>query len=154
VGHYAALGVEPDVSGDEIASAYRELARRYHPDVNPDDPDTEERFKEIQRAFEVLGNPEKRAKYDNTIRVMRRPRYDPNIEKVHINPPPERAGYGPLSHTIGRVVIIILVTVLVLICLAIFIPQEYPVEKAVLGWTCVIGLLGIVVLCCIARAKL
>lgn len=61
---YEVLGVPRDASADEIKSAYRRLARRYHPDVNPDDPQAEEKFKEIGNAYAVLSDPEKRARFD------------------------------------------------------------------------------------------
>lgn len=62
--YYAILGVSRDADSKEIRSAYRKLARQYHPDVNPGDSEAEERFKEINEAYEVLSDPEKRAKYD------------------------------------------------------------------------------------------
>ncbi len=62
--YYEVLGVGRDASQDEIKKAYRRLARRYHPDVNKDDPSAAERFKEIAEAYEVLGDPDKRARYD------------------------------------------------------------------------------------------
>lgn len=62
--HYETLGVERGASQEEIKRAYRNLARRYHPDANRDDPEAAERFKEIGRAYEVLSNPEKRQRYD------------------------------------------------------------------------------------------
>ena len=61
---YKVLGVEKKASQDDIRRAYRKLARKYHPDANPDDPDAESRFKEIQQAYEVLSNTEKRREYD------------------------------------------------------------------------------------------
>lgn len=61
---YATLGVHRNATDEEIKRAYRELARRYHPDSNPEDPQAEERFKEITAAYEVLRDPERRRRYD------------------------------------------------------------------------------------------
>jgi len=60
---YAVLGVSRDASADDIKRAYRRLARELHPDVNPD-PATQERFKEVTAAYEVLSDPAKRERYD------------------------------------------------------------------------------------------
>ena len=62
--YYQTLGVSEDAGQDEIRRAFRRLARKHHPDVNPGDPEAEERFKEINEAYEVLSDPEKRQKYD------------------------------------------------------------------------------------------
>jgi curved DNA-binding protein len=61
--YYETLGVSRDATADEIRSAYRKLARQYHPDVNKE-PGAEDRFKEIAEAYEVLRDPEKRERYD------------------------------------------------------------------------------------------
>lgn len=61
---YDVLGVDEDASKDEIKKAYRKLARKYHPDRNPDDPNAEEKFKEIQHAYSILSDEEKRQQYD------------------------------------------------------------------------------------------
>lgn len=63
--YYEVLGVDRGASADEIKKAYRRLARKYHPDVNKDDPQAAEKFKEISAAYAVLSDPEKRAAYDN-----------------------------------------------------------------------------------------
>jgi len=62
--YYAILGVSKTADEKEIKSAYRKLARKYHPDVNPGDKSAEEKFKEISEAHEVLSDPHKRAQYD------------------------------------------------------------------------------------------
>ncbi len=62
--YYQTLGVNKNAGEKEIKSAYRKLARKYHPDVNPNNKNAEARFKEINEAYEVLGDSQKRTKYD------------------------------------------------------------------------------------------
>jgi len=62
--YYQTLGVNKSANQDEIKKAYRKLAREFHPDVNPDDPNAEEKFKDINEAYQVLSDEEKRQKYD------------------------------------------------------------------------------------------
>jgi molecular chaperone DnaJ len=62
---YKVLGVSKKASDEEIKKAYRKLARKYHPDRNPDDPKAEEKFKEISAAHDTLADPEKRKEYDS-----------------------------------------------------------------------------------------
>ncbi len=62
--YYKTLGVERTASSDDIRTAFRKLARKYHPDVAKDKKQAEEKFKEINEAYEVLGDPDKRKKYD------------------------------------------------------------------------------------------
>jgi len=61
---YQVLGVKPDASADEIRKVYRKLAKEFHPDLNPGKPEAEARFKSISAAYDLLSDPEKRARYD------------------------------------------------------------------------------------------
>ena len=67
--YYALLGVPETASEQDITRAYRRLARELHPDVNPDKPEAEERFKEVSSAYDVLGDPAKRKEYDELRRL-------------------------------------------------------------------------------------
>src|SRR6201993_1045228 len=62
--YYEALGIKKNASSEEIRKAFRKLARKYHPDVNPGDKSAEEKFKEISEANDVLSDPKKRKIYD------------------------------------------------------------------------------------------
>lgn len=64
IDYYKVLGVDKGASQEDIRKAFKKLARKHHPDLNPNDPDAKRRFQEINEANEVLGDPEKRKKYD------------------------------------------------------------------------------------------
>ena len=82
---YRLLGVPRGTTDDDVRKAYRRLARKHHPDANPDDPHAEEHFKEIQQAYETLSNPKKRRAYDERSR-----------------PSPQRRAASPRVATGGR----------------------------------------------------
>ena len=65
IDYYKVLGVDKKASEDDIKKAYRKLARKLHPDLNPNDKDAHKKFQEINEANEVLSDPEKRKKYDS-----------------------------------------------------------------------------------------
>jgi len=81
--YYKILGVPRNATQAEIQKAFRDLARKYHPDLHPDDPDAKKKFQQIQKAFEVLNDPEKREMYD---------RYGASFETAG-------AGAGPYTRT-------------------------------------------------------
>ena len=88
---YNSLGVGRDASTDDIQKAYRRLARKYHPDVNPDDATAKKKFQEIQKAYEVLNDAEKREMYD---------RYGSSFETIGAGDP--RGGGGGASFALVR----------------------------------------------------
>ena len=73
---YSVLGVAKTASADEIKKAYRKLAKKLHPDMNPGDKKAEERFKEVSAAFEILGDPKRRSLYDEFGEISTRPGFD------------------------------------------------------------------------------
>ncbi len=101
---YRLLGVPREASQDDIRKAHRNLVRKHHPDANPNDPSSEDRFKEIQRAYEVLSDPERRREYDSKRRApprggSRRPRASAGrrTEGESAAPPP-----GDLSDLLSK----------------------------------------------------
>jgi molecular chaperone DnaJ len=87
---YAVLGVANDADGKTISRAYRKLARELHPDTHPDDPNAAERFKEVTAAYDVIGDPTKRAEYDEFRRAVAGTRSGPGDR------PARDGGDGPV----------------------------------------------------------
>src|SRR3954470_22168756 len=82
---YDTLGVSRTASQDEIQKAYRKLARKFHPDMNPDDAAAKKKFQDVQKAYETLGDPEKRKLYDQ---------FGPAYEQMAGGAGPQSSGGG------------------------------------------------------------
>jgi molecular chaperone DnaJ len=92
---YQLLELSREASQDDIRKAHRKLARKHHPDANPEDPRAEERFKQIQQAYEVLSNPEKRRKYDKELHTSSRANAGGSRARAG-----ERTGEAGTTHTV------------------------------------------------------
>lgn len=90
---YEILGVEKSVDQDQIKKAYRKMARKFHPDVNPGDKDAEEKFKEVGMAYEILSDPEKRQRYDQFGPAA----FKPGAGQGPGGFDPSQAGFGDIS---------------------------------------------------------
>src|SRR5262245_34529049 len=84
--YYQALGVARGASSDDIQKAYRKLAKKYHPDLNPDDKAAQKKFKEVQLAYDVLSDEKKRKMYDQ---------FGPAFEQIHQGGGPQWSGQMP-----------------------------------------------------------
>jgi molecular chaperone DnaJ len=93
--YYAVLGVARGASADEIKRAYRKLARKHHPDVNPGDKSAEEKFKEVSAAFDVLSSADKRKLYDEFGTEGLRGGFDPEQARAYERWTQDRATSGP-----------------------------------------------------------
>src|SRR6202521_3186885 len=93
--YYKILGVARGASADDIKKTFRKLARKYHPDVNPGDKKAEEKFKEINEAYEVLSDHDKRRKYD-TLGPNWQEQFGPNFSNTR-RPHTYSSGSSPRS---------------------------------------------------------
>src|SRR5438034_2508373 len=84
--YYATLGLSRSASQDEIQKAYRKLARKYHPDMNPDDKTAQKKFKDVQQAYDVLSDEKKRKMYDQ---------FGPGFEQMGQAGPQQWSGQVP-----------------------------------------------------------
>jgi curved DNA-binding protein len=91
---YSVLGVSKTASAEEIKKAYRKLAKKLHPDMNPGDKKSEERFKEVSSAFEVLGDPKRRALFDEFGEISTRPGFDENKAREWQRQAAAAGGFG------------------------------------------------------------
>jgi curved DNA-binding protein CbpA len=89
---YNALGLSREATQDDIRKTHRKLVRKYHPDANPEDPRAEERFKEVQRAYEVLSDEKKRREYDEGLRTSSRGSPGRSRSRESASRPRARAG--------------------------------------------------------------
>ncbi|MCA1731166.1 MAG: DnaJ domain-containing protein [Actinobacteria bacterium] len=99
---YGVLGLSRAASQDDIRRAFRRLAREHHPDANPEDSRAEERFKEIQQAYEVLSNPEKRREHDQRYYVSSARNPGGSSAGAMNNPEGSTIFPGKLSDLLGK----------------------------------------------------
>jgi len=99
--YYKVLGVSREASADEIRKAYRKLSREYHPDMRPNDPEALEKFKQVQNAFDVLGDPEKREQYDRYGAAFQQRRAGPGGQTYTWTGP--AGGFGGVDFDLGDI---------------------------------------------------
>ena len=92
--YYKALDVSRTASPEEIQKAYRKLARKYHPDMNPDDAAAKKKFQQVQKAYDILNDPEKRKLYDQ---------FGPSFENIAAGGAPGGGGGGPFPFDIEQI---------------------------------------------------
>jgi DnaJ-class molecular chaperone len=122
---YKLFGLSREASQEDIQQAYRESALKYHPDANPQDPQAEEHFKEIQQAYEVLSNPQRRQEYDKRFRTSSRSKTSrPPVgtsgrteeDTIHTSSEQVRGNRGPLfslGYLLGIMLIALVIALLI-----------------------------------------
>jgi len=104
---YVILGISRDATADEVKSAYRNLAKQYHPDTNDGDTRAADRFRRIADAYEILSDPLKRARYDRHLPPRRPPPPQPAPQQSRPQDRPPPAGFNVGMLTIGALVAVI-----------------------------------------------
>ena len=98
---YRILGVSRSATADEVGVAYRKLARKHHPDLNPGKPEAEDKFKQVAAAYEVLSDPDKRKAYDEFGPESLRSGFDPEQARAYQQWQRRRAATGQPPQTSG-----------------------------------------------------
>ncbi|RYF77869.1 MAG: J domain-containing protein [Chitinophagaceae bacterium] len=131
--YYKFLGVKDFASMEEIKTAYRKLSKKFHPDVNDNDPFFEEHFKEIQIAYEVLSDRRKKARYDDQLRNFRTAN-EPPLQKPESRPPvlnrkPKKQTAPALQLSKRATQIICLLCVVLALILLFLVEEEKEAEE-------------------------
>ncbi|MBL6449046.1 J domain-containing protein [Fulvivirga sp. 29W222] len=113
--YYHILGLDNFASQSEIKSAYRRLAKKYHPDKNSGDPDSEEKFKRVNKAYKVLTNPAKKPSYDQLLKQQIAAPNSPNYAPRQSHYTTEKRKYTPTAWMLARVFIIAFIMAIILI---------------------------------------
>ena len=118
---YEVLGVGKDASDDEIKKAYRKLAKKYHPDLNPGDKEAEKHFKEVNEAYEILSDADKKSRYDQFGHAGVDPNYGAS----------GGAGYGGYGGGFGGLMLVIFLNPSLVADLAVrtLQPEKMALEK-------------------------
>ncbi|HMK16208.1 MAG TPA: DnaJ domain-containing protein [Methanomicrobiales archaeon] len=99
--YYEVLGVPRGASGEDIKKAFRQLARKYHPDLNPGNKESEEKFKEVNEAFQVLSDPKKKAQYDQFGHAAFRPEDFADFRSANFEDLFRDFGFGDIFNVFG-----------------------------------------------------
>ena len=119
--HYEVLGLRYDADSNDITKAYRKLAKKYHPDVNPNDPEAAQRMMEVNRAYEALNDPQRRKEYASAVGVDAKDEATPWEQAEYWEQPAPKAGAARRTKYI-RVSLAVLVLLVIATTLALVVP--------------------------------